>query len=45
MSGQRKIGARGRELAVQLFDYRKQASRMLEFIDKTIQNRIDESNG
>jgi glycosyltransferase involved in cell wall biosynthesis len=41
----KEIGARGRELAVQLFDYRKQASRMLEFINKTKQNHISESNG
>jgi glycosyltransferase involved in cell wall biosynthesis len=39
----KEIGARGRELAVQVFDYRKQASRMLDFINEKITNRSYES--
>ncbi len=41
----KEIGAKGRELAVQLFDYRKQASRMIEFIVRTVQNRNNEYKG
>jgi glycosyltransferase involved in cell wall biosynthesis len=41
----KEIGARGRELAVQVFDYKKQATRMLDFINKIITTRNDEGNG
>jgi glycosyltransferase involved in cell wall biosynthesis len=40
----KEVGARGRELAVQVFDYKKQTSRMLEFISTIISTRTNETN-